>query len=287
MKYQKIDLNHQYLSPLKNIPDPPKKLYIRGNLPNSESRPKTVAIVGSRRNTRYGETVATELATELARKGVIVVSGLAYGIDAIAHRACLDAGGTTIAVLGTNIEKIYPVAHRALGHRILEKGAILSEYSQDEIIPPKASFLIRNRLVSGLADAVVIIEAAERSGTLATATHALNQGKELFAVPGDITRPISVGCNHLIEQGAHVYTKANDVLNYLFPNITNQEKRLPFGDSLEENKIIQILAESVTDGEEIIKRLKMPVHEFNQIITLLELKGIVRSQGFNHWILLC
>ena len=278
-----------YLEVLQNIPDPPPKLFTRGNLPSGDPRPKTVAIVGSRRNTSYGGLITQELAATLAKEGVIIVSGLAYGIDSIAHRACLDAGGRTIAILGTPIDKIYPVAHRALAHRILQKGAIISEHASGEIVYPKTSFLYRNRLISGLSDAVVIVEAAERSGTLSTAAHALNQGREVFAVPGDITRLNSVGCNRLINQGARVYTGPEDVLNFLFPKKKSAPKRrqLPLGDNEVENHIIKSIAEGTNDGEELIKELNLSVSEFNQTITMLELKGTVRALGFNRWTLIC
>ena len=156
--------------------------------------------MGSRRCTRYGEAIAYKTAYELAEKGIVVVSGMAYGVDSFAHRGCLDAGGTTIAVLGTPIDNIYPVSNRDLAKRILAKGAIMSEY------PPGFEtrnwhFLERNRIVSGLADALLIVEASDHSGTLTTAALALDQGKDVFVVPGDITRPMSVGCNRLISQG--------------------------------------------------------------------------------------
>lgn len=278
-----------YLEILKHIPDPPQQIFTRGQLPSEHPRPKTVAIVGSRRNTSYGEMVAQKLAAELTKTGVIIVSGLAFGVDSIAHRACLDAGGRTIAVLGTSIDRIYPVAHRALAHRIMQNGAIISEYAAGERTHPKASFLVRNRIISGLSDAVVVVEAAERSGTLSTAAHALNQGREVFAVPGDITRSNSVGCNHLIEQGARVYTGPEDVLNFLFPQKTRSRKKpqLPLGDNETENKIITLLAQGVIDGDTLINELVLSVSEFNQTITILELKGVVRAQGFNRWSLVC
>ena len=203
MNYQKVNLCHPFLQILKDIPDPPKLLYTRGKLPNKKDRPRTVAIVGSRRSSSYGENIAYRLAYELAKNGVCIISGLAYGIDSVAHRACLDASGVTIAVLGTEINRIYPISHTALARRILERGAILSEYNEYDIVYPKTSFLERNRLISGLADVVVIVEAAEHSGTFSTASHAIEQGKELFVVPGDITRQNSVGCNRIIIKKSH------------------------------------------------------------------------------------
>ncbi len=289
MNYQKTNLEHSFLRILKNIPNPPKQLYLRGQLPNYVKRPKTVAIVGSRRSTGYGEKIAYKLAYELAKNSICVVSGLAYGIDSVAHRACLDADGVTVAVLGTEINKIYPVSHTALARRILQKGAIISEYNERDIIYPKTSFLKRNRLISGLADVVIIVEASEHSGTFSTASHALEQGKELFVVPGDITRPNSVGCNRIISQGAHIYTGVEDVLKILFPKrrlnnkdaFVNKIKDLPNT----EREIIKLIHEGTNDGEEIIKKLNFETREFNQCITVLEIKGYVTPLGFNRWML--
>ncbi len=192
-------LEAKYTEVLGTIAVMPKMLYYYGKIP--ENIVKTVAIVGSRHNTRYGKEVAYKMAYELAKRGVIIISGLAYGIDSVAHQAALDAGGTTIAVLGTPIDQIYPKNHVGLAKDIINNGgAVLSEYAPGEKVYMKASFLERNRIISGLADIVVIVEAAEKSGTLNTAAHALNQGKEVYAVPGNITSPYSVGCNKLIAQ---------------------------------------------------------------------------------------
>ena len=201
-------LEHDFTEVLNTIALTPKTLYFRGKIPEnmSKERPKTVAIVGSRHNTRYGEEVAYHLAYELARRGVIVVSGLAYGIDSIGHRGCLDAGGTTVAILGTSIDNIYPKKHLSLAREIVEKnGAIISEYAPGDNPITKYSFLERNRLISGLSDVVVVVEAAEKSGSLNTATHALAQGKEVFAVPGNITSPYSFFCINNCKICIHFY----------------------------------------------------------------------------------
>ncbi len=273
-------------------------------------RPKTVAIVGSRHNTRYGEEIAYKLAYELAKKGVVIVSGLAHGIDSISHRGCLDAGGKTVAILGTPIDKIYPKNHLGLAKEIVEKGgAIISEYAPrtkdyknaplavDEALVNgkrclnyKSTFLHRNRLISGLSDIVVVVEAAEHSGTLNTAAHALNQGKEVFAVPGNITNPYSKGCNNLIKQGAFPYTEPDDILKLLFPEDYLKRRKkatqtLLFGDTEEETKILRALTSGLTNGEEIIKTLNIPTEIFNEAVTLLEIKGQIRSLGANHWAL--
>ena len=164
-------LEHDFTEVLESIALKPKTLYFRGKLPQNvvkngkTDRRKTVAIVGSRHNTKYGEEVAYRLAYELGKRGAIVVSGLAFGIDSIGHRGCLDAGGTTVAVLGTAIDKIYPTAHLALAKEIVaNKGAIISEYAPRTKVFARTSFLERNRLISGLSDIVVVVEAAEKSG---------------------------------------------------------------------------------------------------------------------------
>lgn len=213
-----------------------------------------------------------------------MVSGMAFGIDSFAHRGCLDAGGITVAVLGTPIDEIYPVSNRSLAQRILQNGAILSEY------PPGTKtenwhFLERNRIVSGLADAIIIVEASDRSGTLTTASLALDQGKDVFVVPGDITRPMSVGCNRLIGQGAHVYTELNDVLSVIAPEKIKRAKANLEGMSSEERAILKQIQNNITDGDEIMCRLNLPIAKFNQSITILELRKAIKSLGCNRWTL--
>ncbi len=284
-------LEHNFTEGLSSIALMPKMLYFRGKMPENvaKNRPPVVAIVGSRHNTRYGEEIAYKLAYELGKRGVIVVSGLAYGIDSIGHKGCLDAGGTTVAVLGTPIDEIYPREHINLAKEIVEKsGAIISEYAPGAKVYPKVSFLERNRIISGLSDIVVVVEAAERSGSLNTATHALAQGKEVFAVPGNITSPYSQGCNKLIQQGATPYTEPDDILRILFPeeylkHRKNAQKQGLIGDNDVETAILQALGEGLRNGEDIMKVKKLPPEVFNQSITMLEIKGKVRALGMNNW----
>ena len=284
-------LEHEFTEVLDTIALKPKTLYFHGKMPENvvksgkSMRPKTVAIVGSRHNTRYGEEVAYKLAYELAKKGIIIVSGLAYGIDSVGHRAALDAGGLTVAVLGTQIDHIYPRNHLSLAKEIVEKGgAIISEYAPGAKIYPQTSFLERNRLISGLSDAVIVVEAAARSGTLNTAAHALNQGKEVFAVPGNITSPYSVGCNKLIKQGALPCTEADDVLSIIAPELLKKPKKsIIRGDTEEENIILAALQAGLRDGEKIMQTAGISATTFNETITLLEIKGLVRPLGANHW----
>jgi len=284
-------LEAKFTEVLASIAVMPKTLYFYGKIPENMvlKRPPVVAIVGSRHNTRYGEEVAYKLAYELGKHGVIVISGLAFGIDSIGHRGCLDAGGITIAVLGTPIDEIYPRKHKGLAAEIIEKdGAIISEYAPGAKIHPKVSFLERNRIISGLSDIVVVVEAAERSGSLNTATHALEQGKEVFAVPGNITSPYSQGCNKLIKEGALPYTEPDDVLRILFPEeYTKKYKKAKkqglIGDNDVETAILTALSEGLRSGDEIMRKTKLPPEVFNQSVTMLEIKGRIRSLGMNNW----
>ena len=286
-------LESKFTEVLDGIAVKPKTLYFCSKndknmlISGLEKRPKCVAIVGSRHNTRYGEEIAYKMAYELAKMGAVVVSGLAYGIDSIAHRAALDAGGVTVAVLGTAINRIYPKAHEGLAREIIEKdGLVMSEYAPDTEVFPRTSFLERNRIIAGLSDVVVVVEAAERSGSLNTAAHALDQGKEVLAVPGNITAPLSQGCNKLIRQGAMPYTEVADVANLLFPvarKRKNSKQMLIFGDTEEETMIMKMLADGIQDGEEIIAKTGIAVATFNQTMTMLEIKGVVISLGANRW----
>ena len=283
MEIFQINLSdYDYLRDLPHIPDPPKKLFIRGKLP--AKRVKTVAIVGTRKPSAYGREIATKIASECAKNGIVVVSGLALGIDSIAHRAAIDSGGKTIAVLANGVDKIYPRSHEDLGQKILQtNGAILSEYPNNTPARPW-QFLARNRIVSGLADAVVIIEAASRSGTLSTANHALDQGKEIFAVPGNITSPLSAGCNQLIKNGANPLTSVEDLLDFLIPDRFEKQTQLFKGDTREENVILEFLSKNgTTSSDTIIKQTKLSASEFNQAITMLELKGLALNNGGEKW----
>lgn len=271
---------------LESIAVMPKMLYFYGKIP--EKRVKKVAIVGTRKPTKYGSEIAYRLAYEAAKRGAIVVSGLAYGIDSVAHRGALDAGGITVAVLGTPIDKIYPRAHLGLAEKIVETGGVvMSELAPGAKFYPKVSFLERNRLISGLADVVVIPEAAERSGSLNTAAHALEQGREVFAAPGDITRPMSRGCNRLIMQGATPYLGVDDVLNFLFPPTRKSRRQatLLFGDTEEETRILRLVEAGCTDGEVLINELAWSAAEFNRTVMMLEIKGRLKAMGCNQWCL--
>jgi DNA processing protein len=274
---------HNYLRTLTNIAKVPKYVYFTGTLP--PDRIISVAIVGTRKPTAYGKEVANTLSYDLAKKGVVIVSGLALGIDAIAHKAAIEANGTTIAVLANSVDQIYPRTNKELADKIMTSGgAILSEY-EPPIDARDFQFLARNRIVSGLADAVIVIEAAARSGTLATVTHALEQGKEVFVVPGNITSPLSAGCNALLKQGAHVVTCAEDVLEIIAPQLLEAQSILPLGSTPLESTIIQLLQSGTRDGDELQQQSTATIAEFNQALTMMEINGTVRGLGGNQWTL--
>ncbi len=274
---------HKYLQILGSLAVVPEHIFFVGTLP--EKRIPSVAIVGTRKPTAYGKEVAHTLAYDLASRGIVVISGLALGIDAIAHRAALEAGGTTLAVLANSVDHIYPRSHQDLGEQIMKQGgAILSEYE-----PPteafKNHFLARNRIVSGLSDAVIIVEAAARSGTLSTAAHALEQGKEVFVVPGNITSPLSAGCNALLKQGAHPITCAQDVIEVIAPQLLQPQTSLALGRTPLETTIIGLLQSGTRDGDDLQQGSGVDSIEFSQALTMMELDGNIRALGGNQWTL--
>lgn len=266
-----------------DIVNRPKRLYFTGKLP--ETRKPTVAIVGSRRPTSYGKEVTFKLAYDLAKRGLIIISGLAIGVDTIAHKAALDAGGTTIAVLAGGVDTIYPATNRGLAQEILDNdGAIVSEY-EPGTLARDFQFLERNRIVSGLSDAIIVTEAAARSGTLATVAHALDQNREVFVVPGNITSPLSAGCNNLIKQGAYPITGSDDVLEIIAPDLLKTQSILPLGSTPLESEIIHLLQSGVRDGDELQEKTAVNINEFSQALTMMEINGIIRALGGNQWTL--
>jgi len=273
----------EYSQVLTTIAKPPKTLDYIGKLP--ETRLTSVAIVGTRRPSTYGKEVTHRLAYDLASRGIVIVSGLALGVDAIAHKAALEAGGTTIAVLGNGLPKIQPSSNRGLADQIVEQGgAIISEYAHNEDARPHY-FLERNRLVAGLADAIIITEAATRRGKLTTEAHALEQGKEIFVVPGNITSPLSAGCNALLKQGARVVTDCRDVLDVIAPEAALTQAALPLGQNELETRLITLIAKGMRDGEELLARSRVDPTEFATTLTMLELSGTIRALGANQWTL--
>lgn len=272
-----------YTQVIQSIANMPKRLWLYGTLP--AHRLPTVAIVGTRKPTAYGREVTYQLSYELAKRGIVVISGLALGVDGIAHQAALDAGGTTIAVLPTPLEAIHPRAHHKLAHSIVEGGgALVSEYAADDDVY-KINFIARNRIVTALSDAVLITEAAARSGTLTTANFALEQGRPVMVVPGNITSLTSSGCNNLLKMGATPVTEVSDVLHELGLQDIGEQSRLPLGRTREEDKLIKLLAGGVREGHELQQKSGLNAALFNQALSMLEIEGKIRALGANQWTL--
>lgn len=267
---------------LADIPHPPKTLFSVGNV--SVNGP-AVAIVGTRKPTAYGRAVTLELAEKLAKRGVIIVSGLALGVDGIAHQGALTVGGRTVAVLANGLDSIYPASHRNLALDIVgANGGLLSEYEAG--MPSLAhQFLERNRLVSGLADAVIVTEAAAKSGTMNTVMHALAQGKDVYAVPGNITNQTSAGCNKLIEQGATPIVDIEAFVEQFAPLEHAPKQQLLLAKTPEEQVIVDLIQSGISDGDELQKKSKLDAVTFSTTLTMLELRGVIRPLGANHWTL--
>jgi len=263
---------------LKEIDQPPPVLYIRGAFTTEDFW--AVAVVGTRRVSAYGRQVAEELAMFLAANGVTVVSGLARGVDAIAHHGALKAGGRTIAVLGCGVDRIYPPEHTQLAEKVMASGALISDYAPGT--PPEASnFPPRNRIISGLSMATVVVEAGETSGALITAQFAVDQGRDVFAVPGNILAPQSIGTNRLIAQGARPMLSVSDLLDVLnLTRVTEQctvRKVLPADGT--ESKLMNVLTHEPLHMDEIRNLTGLPIERVSATLVMMELKGLVRQVG--------
>jgi DNA processing protein len=259
---------------LAELHDPPARLYLRGGPPEILARP-AVAVVGARSCSSYGAQVARELSRDLAALGVVIVSGLARGIDGEAHRGALAAGGLTVAVLGCGIDRDYPRAHAQLAGRIAGSGLIVSEYPPG-VEPAPWRFPARNRIVAGLAQATVVVEARERSGALITADFALELGRDVFAVPGEITSALSRGTNDLIRQGATPLLAVEDVLEAL--GLEPAPARVTVAVSPEAQAVLDGLAAGAASLDELSRATGVGSAEVAVALTELELAGLV-SQG--------
>ena len=268
---------------LQVIDGAPKKLFYVGKDPNDILSEPSVAMVGTRKPTPYGKEVTHNITSELAKLGVVIVSGLALGVDTIAHRACLEAKGKTIAVLPCGPDKVYPATHREDAKRIVQQGStLLTEYPPDT--PPlRQNFIARNRLVSGLGDVVIVTEAAEKSGTLHTANFALNQSKTVMAVPGQINSALSKGTNNLIKAGAIPITSVDDIIFEL--GLSKTQNKLFEPQNPQEKVVIDLLTQGVNDGHELLIKSGLQTAEFNETLTLLEINGQIKPMGSNVWTL--
>lgn len=258
---------------LREIPDPPLALYYKGTLPDYTRH--FISIVGARNSDGYGNGVAYNFAYSLAKLGVVIVSGMAAGIDGAAHRGALDAGGETLAVLGTGADQIYPKAHKKLYERILSSGAVLSEFLPGEVGFP-ANFPRRNRIIAALSKAVVVVQAAKRSGSLSTANRAVMYSRELFAVPGSVFNPLSKGVNSLLKDGALLAESAEDIISYLGMKTSNSEAA-PLELSDEERTVYSLL-DGTLSASVLADRMSMPASRFFAILSSLEVRGYIRQE---------
>lgn len=271
-------MEDDYPRRLKEIDQPPPVLFIKGNLHHQDDW--AVAIVGTRQNSAYGRQLTEELASFLAVNHITVVSGLARGIDIIAHEAALKAGGRSIAVLGCGVDQIYPPEHRNTAERMVCNGALISEYAVGT--PPDGlNFPPRNRIISGLSLATVVIEAGETSGALITSTFAINQGREVFAAPGFYYAPKSKGTNRLIRDGARPLLDFNDILEALqlehVDHFQKAQRDLPV-DPLQ-NVLFEVLSKEALYIDDILARTGLPVDKVSSALTIMELKGWIKQTG--------
>ncbi|MFU8773263.1 MAG: DNA-processing protein DprA [Anaerolineales bacterium] len=270
--------DENYPRRLMEIDQPPPVLFVRGEICAEDAW--SVAVVGTRRVTAYGRQIAEDVAATLARNGVTVISGLARGVDAIAHLAALNAGGRTIAIMGSGIDRIYPPENRELAERIISKGALVSDYPPGT--PPDASnFPPRNRIISGLSMAVVVVEAGNKSGALITAAFAADQGREVFAVPGNITAPQSQGTNRLIYNGARPLLDPREVLEALELTMVSQhqEARVILPSDALEAQLYAAIGNEPLHVDEIRAQTELPIEQVTSTLALMELKGMVRQVG--------
>lgn len=270
-----------YPENLRQVDAAPPVLYVRGALDPQDTW--SVAVVGTRRASAYGREVAHTLSRELAAQGITIVSGLALGIDAIAHQAALDAGGRTIAVLGSGVDQLYPARNRKLAQAIMHHGAVLSEYPMGTK-PEASNFPPRNRIISGLSRSVIVVEAGERSGALITATFAAEHGRDVFAVPGSILHPGSIGCNRLIRDGAFPLLGVDDVLEqldmsrrYEEQHHEQQQMRSTIPADPMESQVLAQLTKQPTYIDDIVRTVQIPSGQVSSLLTVMELKGLVRQ----------
>jgi DNA processing protein len=274
--------NPNYPARLRTIADPPPFLYVKGNILTDDD--KAVAIVGSRSASEYGRRVARDLARGLASLGFTVVSGMARGIDGAAHESALQAGGRTIAVLGSGVERAYPAEHELLYRRIAAGGAVVSELPIGTR-PMAFNFPARNRLISGISLGVVVVEATEKSGSLITATLAVEQGREVFAVPGEVGSSRSRGAHRLIRQGAKLVESVDDIIEEIAPQLLDRTGSatlraplvLPQNASDAARTIFALLQENTLQVDQVIERTGMSAAQVLETLLDLELQGLLRQ----------
>ena len=280
-----------YPALLKEIPDPPPVLYVRGSIEPEDQR--SIAVVGTRRATAYGREAALALASDLAHSGITVVSGLARGIDTIAHRAALKANGRTLAVMASGADIIYPAENARLAEEIVENGALISEHPLG-VRPDAHNFPRRNRLMSGMTLGTLVVEANQKSGALWTVRHAQEQNREVFCIPGNIFSPASLGPNQLIQDGAKLVLNHKDVLEEI--NLTTISNQVELANQMElalsipesggdEMMLLKQISYEPIHIDEICRSANLPMNVVNSTLTLLELKGLIRQVAGMQYIL--
>jgi DNA processing protein len=281
---QKINPNDKnYPRLLKEIYDPPKELFFLGEIKAEENLP--LAIVGTRKVSNYGKQVTIELGRSLARAGFTIVSGLALGVDGLAHQAAIDVKARTIAVLGCGLDKIYPPNHKKLAEKIITQGGlIISEYPPGT--PPlKHHFPTRNRIIAGLSLGVLVIEAPETSGALITARYALEQNREVFAVPGNIFNQNSIGTNQLIKLGAKLVTKPEDIFETFNLDLPKKQKKEIKPANKEEEAILKVLSDEPISIDEIVKQSGLNTSIVSSTLIMMEISGKVKNLGGGQYII--
>jgi len=267
-----------YPKMLKEIKDPPKFLYCLGEIKSKEN---CFAIVGARKCTNYGKEIASQIASDLADAGLTIVSGFAPGIDTIVHKAAIERGKRTIAVLGTGLDEksIYPRSNLKLIDKILENGGCLISEFEPGTHGTKYTFPQRNRIISGLSLGVLVVEARMESGALITANYAKEQGRKVFAVPGSVFSQTSKGCHFLIKRGAKLVERAEDILEELgIEGVKLKEKEIK-GRTPEENLILEVLKEGALDIEKIIEKTKLSPSKVASLLSILEIEGKIKNLG--------
>lgn len=276
--------NQAYPEKLRHIYKPPKGLHVRGSLPGADCL--AIAVIGARECSFYGKETAFYFARELARSGVLIISGLARGIDAAAHRGALDGGGETYGVLGCGIDICYPKENAELYAQVEKRGGILSEYGLGE--PPLAGYFpLRNRIISGLSEGILVIEARERSGSLITVEHGLEQGKDIFVLPGRICDDLSKGCNRLLKAGAIPVTEPSDILQYYGLSADKSSRQLKKNNNLlekEEKMVYSKVCLVPKHINQVAEECGLPVLEVMQNLISLELKGYIKQPFKGYYI---
>lgn len=289
-KLQKLNIkvitikDDKFSKQLREIYEPPFLLYYKGNIELLNQT--SLAVVGTRKITAYGQQVVPKIVAPLVAQNITIVSGLALGIDALAHQTCINNNGSTIAVLGSGLDQIYPASNRYLAEKIINTGLIISEYPPGT--PPlKHHFPYRNRIISGLCLGTIVIEGNEDSGSLITAKYALDQNREIFAVPGNILAQYSTGTNKLIKMGAKLITSTEDIFEELNIEQTKQfnQAQKVIADNKEEEIILNILSNEPLHVNDIIKQVQLDVATTNSTLSLMEIKGKIKNLGGSNYVI--